>query len=336
MRLLRLQPHIPLALPPIAMTIGNFDGVHLGHQALIRQLQQVATQHQLKTAVMLFEPQPLEFFLAHRAPPRITSLREKLYYLRQLNLDYVILVKFDAEMQQKTAHEFAELLKSQLNVQHLVLGDDFHFGKHRQGNREFLQHFGFAVSSLNTLQQSGERISSTRIRQVLQQGDFALAQQLLGRPYSIMGRVVRGDQIGRTLDFPTANIALKRHQPCLHGIYAVDVRLLHGDLVHNVQQLNPQQAGILGYSSQHLFGAGHVGTRPAIAQAHPEWRLEIHFPQLSADLYGMLMEVRFLHYLHGEKQYHSLDELKIGIQHDVQQLCQYRQQHQHLDFLADE
>lgn len=333
MQLIRLTTlDTQLKLPPIAMTIGNFDGVHLGHQALIMQLKQIAEQQQLKTAIMLFEPQPLEFFLGQKAPPRITSLREKVVHLQSLNVDYIIVVKFDNHFRQQTATDFAHLMQQRLNVKHLVLGDDFHFGKDRQGNSQFLREYGFQVTDLATVQISGERVSSTRIRQVLQQGDFTLASQLLGRAYSIIGRVVKGDQIGRTLDFPTVNIALKRPKPCLHGIYAVDVIDVHHDLAHNVQQQNPHYTGIAGYQQQSLFGAGHVGTRPAIQQDEVEWRLEVHFPNVNANLYGRLLQVKFLHYLHGEKNYASLESLKIGIQQDVKDLCTWRDQHQVIDF----
>lgn len=333
MQLIRLTTRDKqLKLPPIAMTIGNFDGVHLGHQALIMQLKHIAQQQQLKTAIMLFEPQPLEFFLGQKAPPRITSLREKVVHLQSLNVDYIIVVKFDNHFRQQTATDFAHLMQQRLNVKHLVLGDDFHFGKDRQGNSQFLREYGFQVTDLATVQISGERVSSTRIRQVLQQGDFALASQLLGRAYSIIGRVVKGDQIGRTLDFPTVNIALKRPKPCLHGIYAVDVIDVHHDLAHNVQQQNPHYTGIAGYQQQSLFGAGHIGIRPAIQQDEVEWRLEVHFPNVNANLYGKLLQVKFLHYLHGEKNYPSLEALKIGIQQDVKDLCTWREQHQTLDF----
>lgn len=320
------------ALPPIAMTIGNFDGVHLGHQALIHQLKYVATQHQLKTAIMLFEPQPLEFFLGQHAPPRITSLREKLEILKTLDLDYVILAKFNEQFRQCSAIQFANILKHQLNVQQLVLGDDFHFGKDRQGNSQFLQEQGFSVTDLTTVQLLSERVSSTRIRQVLQHGDFTLAAQLLGRPYSIIGRIVYGDQIGRTLDFPTINIALKRHKPCLTGIYAVDVELLNGSLQHYVANQHTHRIGIAGYKTGSLFGAGHVGVRPAIQQDSPEWRLEVHFPDLSANLYGQLVRVTFLHYLHGERHYPDLTSLKQGIHDDVQHLRAYRQHTKNLPF----
>lgn len=333
MKLLRLHS-FNTALPPLAMSIGNFDGVHRGHQALIQQLKDIAQQKQLNTAIMLFEPQPLEFSLGQDAPPRISSLREKLYYLQQLNIDYVILVRFNADFRSKTASEFAQLLQFPLNVQHLVLGDDFHFGKNRQGDSTFLRQLGFPVTNLDTVQHAEQRVSSTLIRQVLQQGDFATAEQLLGRPYSIIGRVVKGDQIGRTLDFPTANVQLKRLKPCLHGIYAVDVQSFDGHFAQLAQQKNPQQHGIAGYQDNALFGAGHVGTRPAIAQKSPEWRLEVHFPHLSADLYGMMMQVTFVHYLHGEKNYPSLEALKQGIQQDVAELCDYREKHQQIDFLG--
>lgn len=224
MKLLRLNALAPdFQLAKTAVTIGNFDGVHLGHQAMIQQLKQVAAQQQLKTLVMIFEPQPLEFFQGYEAPPRISSLREKVEYLTELGVDYIAVAKFDQSFRGLSAEAFANILKQQLNAAHLVLGDDFHFGKNRQGNSEYLRNYGFQVTNLTTISLHGERVSSTRIRQTLQAGDLALAAQLLGRPYSITGRVQYGDQIGRTLDFPTINVRLNRHKPCLNGIYGVDV-----------------------------------------------------------------------------------------------------------------
>ncbi|WOE30818.1 MULTISPECIES: bifunctional riboflavin kinase/FAD synthetase [unclassified Acinetobacter] len=326
MKLLRLNA-LPThsQLPPTAVTIGNFDGVHLGHQAMIKQLQQIASQHNLKTLVMIFEPQPLEFFKGYEAPPRISSLREKVEYLTQLGVDYIVIAKFDNNFRNLDAETFAELLKNKLNTSYLVLGDDFHFGKNRQGNSEFLRQFGFEVTNLHTIELDGERVSSTRIRQTLQAGDLALAAKLLGRPYSMIGRVQYGDQIGRTIDFPTINVRLNRHRPCLHGIYAVEVMCETSDLYHKVQIGHTTAQGISGYQPTTLFGAGHVGTRPAIQQNHPTWRLEVHFPQVSANLYGLLMRVTFLHYLHGEKNYPSLDALRAGINDDVKQLLEFRQ-----------
>ena len=325
MQLLRLNALAPdFQLEKTAVTIGNFDGVHLGHQAMIAQLKQLAAAQQLKTLVMIFEPQPLEFFKGYEAPPRISSLREKVEYLTELGVDYIVVAKFDNYFRSLSAEAFADILKYKLNAHSLVLGDDFHFGKNRQGNSEFLQQYGFQVTNLNTILADGERVSSTRIRQTLQAGNLALAAKLLGRPYSITGRVQYGDQIGRTIDFPTINVRLNRHKPCLNGIYGVEVLCETESLQAKVQAENPNQPGIAGYDPTALFGAGHVGTRPAIKQDHPEWRLEVHFPEVSANLYGLLMRVTFLNYLHGEKDYPSLEALKAGIDDDVEKLLEFR------------
>ncbi|KAA8731243.1 bifunctional riboflavin kinase/FAD synthetase [Acinetobacter qingfengensis] len=325
MKLLRLHALTPHhQIPPTAVTIGNFDGIHLGHQAMIRQLINVAQAEQLKVLVMIFEPQPLEYFQGYDAPPRITSLREKVELLAELGVDYVVVAKFDDAFRSMSATQFANILKQQLNAKTLILGDDFHFGKNRSGDSDFLRQYGFDVINLDTISFDQQRVSSTRIRQVLQQGDLALAAQLLGRPYSITGRVLHGDKIGRTLDFPTINVALHRHKPCLSGIYAVDVQCMELPLTEKIQQADSGQMGIQGYLSESLFGAGHIGTRPAIQQDRPEWRLEVHFPDVSANLYGLLMRVTFLHYLHGERNYPSLQALKDGIADDVIQLRQYR------------
>lgn len=329
MKLIRLNALTPhFQIPKTAVTIGNFDGVHLGHQAMIRQLKHIAAEKKLKTLVMIFEPQPLEFLKKKEAPPRISSFREKIEYLKTLEVDYIAVVKFDQQFRNLSAAQFAQVLKSKLNTTHLVLGDDFYFGKNRQGNSEFLRQQGFDVTNLETVELYGERVSSTRIRNVLQQGQFELAAALLGRPYSITGRVQYGDQIGRTIDFPTINVALNRPRPCLNGIYAVDVHCEQHSLRAKVQQ-----TGVEGYFADSLFGAGHVGTRPAIAQTQPQWRLEVHFPHLTANLYGLMMKVTFLHYLHGEKNYPSLEALKAGIHNDVEQLLEFRQNHLNIPFL---
>lgn len=325
MKLLRLNALSPnLKLPATAVTIGNFDGVHLGHQAMISQLKSIAEPLHLKTLVIVFEPQPLEFFKGAEAPPRISSLREKVEHLTELGVDYIAIAKFNNDFRSLSAHAFAELLKHQLNAQNLVLGDDFHFGKDRQGNSQFLKDYGFQVTNLSTIKHLGERVSSTRIRQVLQSGDLALAAQLLGRPYSMVGRVQYGDQIGRTLNFPTINVAVNRHKPCLKGIYAVEVICETQSLSDKVKADQPSKPGIAGYQADALFGAANVGTRPAIKQEQPEWRLEVHFPEVSANLYGLLMRVKFLHHLHGERNYPSLEALQEGIDDDVVKLLEFR------------
>ncbi|WP_343682957.1 riboflavin biosynthesis protein RibF [Acinetobacter baylyi] len=327
MKLLRLNALSPdFELAATAVTIGNFDGVHLGHQAMISQLKNIADANSLKTLVMIFEPQPLEYFKGYEAPPRISSLREKVEYLTELGVDYIAIAKFDHYFRGLSAQEFADLLKFKLNAKQLVLGDDFHFGKNRQGNSEFLRDYGFKITNLDTIEFKGERVSSTRIRQVLAEGDLALAGKLLGRPYSMIGRVQYGDQIGRTLNFPTINVRLGRHKPCLSGIYGVDVVCETTSLRKKIMHDPNAPKGIAGYDPDSLYGAGHVGTRPAIKQAHPEWRLEVHFPEVSANLYGLLMRVTFLHYLHGERNYPSLDALKAGIDQDVEDLLEFRKQ----------
>lgn len=329
LRLHALSPH--MQLPKTAVTIGNFDGVHIGHQAMVKQLKNIALEKNLKTLVIVFEPQPLEFFKEYDAPPRISSLREKVEALSSLDIDYIVIVKFDAQFRNQTHEEFAHILKYTLNAEHLVLGDDFHFGKNRQGNSQFLRHYGFVVDNLKTVSYDGERVSSTRVRRVLQDGNLSLASKLLGRPYSIVGRVQHGDKLGRTLNFPTINVGLKRHKPCLSGIYGVDVVCELLPLPQYVKT-HSSLTGVLGYQNDSLFGAGHVGTRPAIQQDTPEWRLEVHFPEVSANLYGLLMRVTFLNYLHGERNYASLDDLKEGIHDDVVQLLDFRQKNNTFPF----
>ncbi|AMW80233.1 bifunctional riboflavin kinase/FMN adenylyltransferase [Acinetobacter sp. TGL-Y2] len=326
MKLLRLNALAPnFKLPETAVTIGNFDGVHLGHQAMINQLKDLAAEQNLKTVVMIFEPQPLEFFKSYDAPPRISSLREKVEYLTELGVDYIAIAKFDNTFRSLSAEAFADILKYKLNTKSLVLGEDHHFGKNRQGNSQFLRDYGFHVTDLQNIEVDGERVSSTLIRETLQAGNLARAAQLLGRPYSITGRVQYGDQIGRTINFPTINVRMSRHKPCLHGIYGVEVICETESLKDKVKQSASGQPGIAAYDSTGLFGAGHVGTRPAIQQDHPEWRLEVHFPDVSANLYGLLMRVTFLNYLHGEKNYSSLEALKAGIDDDVEKLLEFRQ-----------
>ena len=326
MKLLRLNALAPnFKLPETAVTIGNFDGVHLGHQAMIKQLKNLAAAQNLKTVVMIFEPQPLEFFKRYDAPPRISSLREKVEYLTELGVDYIAIAKFDNAFRSLSAEAFADILKYKLNTKSLVLGEDHHFGKNRQGNSQFLRDYGFHVTDLDNVEVEGERVSSTLIRETLQAGNLARAAQLLGRPYSITGRVQYGDQIGRTINFPTINVRMNRHKPCLHGIYGVEVVCETGSLKDKVISDHSNKVGISGYTESALFGAGHVGTRPAIQQEHPEWRLEVHFPDVSANLYGLLMRVTFLNYLHGEKNYSSLEALKAGIDDDVEKLLEFRQ-----------
>ena len=323
----------PVALAPCVLTIGNFDGVHLGHQAMLTQVRELAVARKLSAAVMIFEPQPREFFAPAAAPARLTNLDEKQALLAAYGVETLIVASFDNEFRSLSAQAFADILVKRLNVQALVLGDDFKFGHDRTGDSQFLRDYGLHVTNLETITDDthkAARISSTRIRDLLLAGDIDAANALLGRDYAITGTVIGGDKIGRTMDFPTANIDLKRLKPALHGIFAVDVVSLddNGHVIPEglVKRADNGHKGIAGLQAESLFGTANLGTRPSVDKTH-EWRLEVHFPQLQADLYGLNLQVRFLHYLHGERHYDNLTALKEGIHRDVQELIEWREQH---------
>ncbi len=211
------------------LTIGNFDGVHRGHQALMSRLCEEGRKRNLPVVVMVFEPQPLELFAGDKAPARLTRLREKLRYMAEAGVDKVLCVRFDRRFAALSAQRFiSDLLVEKLDVKYLAVGDDFRFGAGRQGDFLLLQkagaEYGFEVVSTETFCDGGKRISSTAVRQALAVDDLALAQSLLGHPFTISGRVVHGDALGRTLGFPTANLPLRRSVSPVKGVYAVEVR----------------------------------------------------------------------------------------------------------------
>lgn len=322
----------PVDLTPCVLTIGNFDGVHLGHQAMLAQVRELAQARELSPAVMIFEPQPREFFAPATAPARLTNLAEKQALLTEYGVETLIVAGFDAEFRSLSAQAFADILAQRLNVQALVLGDDFKFGHDRTGDSQFLRDYGLHVTNLHTIKDDSNkaaRISSTRIRDLLLAGDIDAANTLLGRDYTITGMVIGGDKIGRTMDFPTANIDLKRLKPALHGIFAVDVVILddEGNVVPNglTALTDSANKGIAGLRPHSLFGTANLGIRPSVDKEH-DWRLEVHFPELHANLYGLTLQVRFLHYLHGERHYESLEALKTGIHNDVKALVEWRAQ----------
>ena len=323
----------PTLLPDSVLTIGNFDGVHLGHQAMLDKAKSLAKSQQLASMVMIFEPQPREFFSPQTAPARLTNLAEKTQLIAEHRIDNLIVANFDNDFRNLSAHDFATILVK-LNVKRLVLGDDFRFGHDRTGDSEFLRAFGLPVQILHTVTDHAhqdERVSSTRIRECLQQGDLATAKHLLGRDYAITGMVEHGDKIGRTLDFPTANIALNRIKPALHGIFAVSVTATDGTDLSTLGKNTScyKKQGVQGLTKGSLFGACNVGTRPALKDKNKygvEWRLEVNFPKFDGDLYGKELTVTFLHFLHGEINYPSLDALKQGIAQDVVDLLDWREQ----------
>ncbi len=312
-------------LPPIALTIGNYDGVHLGHQAMLKALTQDASKMALASAVMVFEPQPREFFSPDNPPARLTSLAEKAALMANLGVDYLLVASFDHTLRSLSAAEFTAVL-GRLNAKHLVLGDDFRFGHDRVGDRQFLAAAGFSVDHLATVTANSTaddeslRISSTAVRNYLADGDLGGAAALLGRDYAITGSVMHGDKIGRTLDFPTANVALNRLKPALHGVYGADVFIFRDD--KPVDWAVFGEGGVAGISAGSLFGTVSVGVRPSVNGT--DWRLEVHLPGFSGDLYGLTMMVVFRHYLHGERHYASLNALKAGIADDVVQLLKWR------------
>ncbi|MEZ7501856.1 riboflavin biosynthesis protein RibF [Psychrobacter sp. Arc29] len=330
----------PVELAPCVLTIGNFDGVHLGHQAMLAQVRDIAHTQNLDAAVMIFEPQPREFFAPAKAPARLTNLAEKQALLAQYGVKTLVVAGFDEDFRSLSAQAFADILATRLNVKALVLGDDFRFGHDRTGDSQFLRDYGLDVTNLHTVTDSNidndhlndvnneaARISSTRIRDLLLAGDIHAANILLDRDYAITGSVVRGDQIGRTMDFPTANIDLQRIKPALHGIFAVDVVSLdeNGEVIPDglTKLATDNNIGVAGLRPHSLFGTANIGKRPSVDKGD-DWRLEVHFPKLKADLYGLNLEVRFLHFLHGERRYDGLDALKAGIHQDVTDLLAWR------------
>lgn len=281
------------------LTIGNFDGVHRGHQALLEQLKHEGQRLGLPVIVMIFEPQPLELFAADHAPARLTRLRDKAKYLAQAGVDYLFCVKFDPCFAANMAQVFvAELLVEKLGVKFLMVGDDFRFGADRLGDFSLLQtagkEYGFTVVSTPTFYQDGQRISSTAIRHALRDDDLLRAETLLGHPYSISGRVVHGDALGRTLGFPTANLPLKRLVAPVKGVYAVDV---------------------YGLGPAPLPGVANIGTRPTVAGIRQQ--LEVHLLDVTMDLYGRHIDVVLRTKLRNEQRFASLDALKQQIANDV-------------------
>ena len=290
------------------LTIGNFDGVHLGHRALLARLTAAAAKAGLPAAVLTFEPHPREFFAPQSAPPRLSTLREKLELLADDGVELTYVCHFNARFAGLSAEVFIErVLVGALRVRHLIVGDDFRFGTRRSGDfallREAGDRLGFQVEAMDSVTLEGERASSSAVRDALQDGRLEHAARLLGRPYSIDGRVVRGDQIGRQLGFATANIRIKHDRPPLQGVFAVEVKGLPG---------GPHR------------GAANLGYRPTANQvARP--LLEVHLFDFAADIYGAHLNVRFLHKLRDEMKFPDFDALKAQIANDVKAAQAYFQ-----------
>lgn len=282
------------------LTIGNFDGVHLGHQQVILALVEKARELNCEAAVLVFEPQPQELFSPETAPARLCRLRDKFALLKNLGVDRLICINFNKKFASLNAEIFIkDLLVKRLAIKHLIVGDDFRFGKNRQGNFSMLeaagQQFGFSVTDTASHKLAGCRVSSTAIRQLLEKDDLSAAQSMLGRPYSIIGKVFHGDKRGREMGFPTANVRLKRRVSPVSGVYAVQVKSQFG---------------------QH-FGVANIGSRPTVAGIRQQ--LEVHIFDFDNNLYGAVIEVVMLKKLRSEQRFSSLTDLIKQIAIDTEQ-----------------
>jgi riboflavin kinase/FMN adenylyltransferase len=289
-------------------TLGSFDGVHLGHQEVIRRTIAKAREQGLPATVITSEPLPREFFAPDTAPPRLTRLREKLAVFAQLGIDRVLCLRFNAALAGLPAEVFVEnILVNGLGLAHLVVGDDTRFGKNRRGDFQLLQtlgqRFGFSAERVATFSRAGERVSSTRIREALGAGDMQTAAALLGRPYPMSGRVAHGDKRGRVLGYPTANIHLKRRQTPLMGIFAVEIGFC-----------DSPEAG-------RLPGVASIGVRPTFGGG--QCLLEVHLFDFDRDIYGQHVDVYFLHKLRDERRFDTVEALVAQMRVDVEQTKTY-------------
>jgi len=291
---------------PCVATIGAFDGIHRGHQAVVAQLAEQGAALNLPMTVVTFEPLPREFLAGDAAPARIQSFRDKYAALRDLGVDRLLCLRFNDALRQMSAERFArDVFVTGLAVRALVLGDDFRFGRSREGDAAFMRSLGeregFTTQATRTVSVDGERVSSTRLRSALAAGDFVLSERLLGRPFALSGRVMHGRRLGRELGAPTANVGLRRRSVPLRGVFAVRV----------------DGAGLTGAAA-----IANVGTRPTVAQGQRA-NLEVHLLEGSPDLYGRRLRVVFEHKLRDELRFESVDQLKDHIHRDIAEARSY-------------
>ena len=281
------------------LTIGNFDGVHLGHRAILNQVSQLAKDKQLPSVVMMFEPLPIEYFAPQSAPVRLMNLREKLAAFQATEIDYVLVCRFNGAFANLSAAQFVQrVLHHGLNAKQVVVGDDFRFGKKRQGDFNFLQQqgqqFGFEPLDLATYQVDGERVSSTLVRQALSQQDLTAASRLLGAPFGFQGRVIHGKKLGRKIGFRTLNLNPKRMQMPLAGVYSVCVS---------------------GLAETSWPGIANIGVRPTVDGRRPS--IEVHLFNWQKDVYGAHVGVRILQFIRPETKFDGFEALKAQIEKDV-------------------
>ena len=305
MKLIRGIHNFKESLPACVATIGNFDGVHLGHQHVIKQLKAVAEIRNQPTVVLIFEPQPVEFFIPQQAPRRLSRLRDKIKQMTDVGIDYLVCLQFNRTLANLSAQDFvSEILINRLNIKHLVIGDDFCFGKNRSGDFNYLkqcgEQFGFDVENTHTLMIDNERVSSTRIRQCLANDDMISTRQLMGRPYTLSGKVAHGKKLGRQLGFPTINIKMGNRALAVHGIFAVLVK---------------------GLDNRVLRGVASIGTRPTVNGTGTI--LEVYILNFNEQIYGECVDIEFLHKLRNEEKFDSLNALTVQINQDINHAQEY-------------
>ncbi len=285
---------------PSVVTIGNFDGVHLGHQAMFETARLKAMEAGITSTVISFEPLPHEYFAKDSAPARLQGLRDRVKSIAATGMDRLLLLDFNAEQAAQSAEDFIQdVLVDSVHAHHVIVGDDFRFGHGRRGDASLLRKMGklngFTVAENATVADSSTRISSSRIREALLNGELSHAEQLLGRPYRISGRVIHGEKVGRQLGFPTANVALGAHRPPLRGVFAVTA-----------------SDSLRGQSWPAI---ANLGERPTIGGR--KLLLEVHLLDASESLYGKQLSIDFHHFIRGEVRFDSLDELKAQIARDA-------------------
>lgn len=304
MRLIRGLYNLKNFQGPSVVTVGTFDGLHRGHHAVISEVLSYAQRFALPSVVVLFEPHPLEFLSPEQVKPRILQFRDKFKVLHDWGVDVLVCLRFNAQIATLTPTEFVQkLLVQGLHAQHVVVGDDFRFGQQRTGDVYLLQtigqKYGFTVSDLPTLQVDGVRVSSTELRKAIAQGNFTQVRHLLGRPYTLSGKVGYGAQRGRSIGFPTLNIRLNKVL-AISGVYVV-----------RVYEITPYP----------LAGVANIGYRPTVDGR--QYVLEIHLLNYSGVCYGKSICVEFLHKIRSEKKFESLEALKAQIAHDVESAKTY-------------
>ena len=296
----------PSATQASAVTVGNFDGVHLGHQSMLKRVVELARAHHLCATVVTFDPHPREWFTPGKAPARLSSLRDKLSMLAQCGVEHVHVCPFHSALAQMPAPDFVEdILVRGMDMRYLIIGDDFRFGAQRAGDFALLHtlsvQYAYALEAMPSLIIDQIRVSSTAVRDALTAANFHLVTRLLGRPYCISGHVVHGDKRGRQLGFPTANLQLKSKNVALTGVFLVRVH---------------------GIADHALPAVANLGTRPTL-NAGLQTRLEVHLLDFSGDLYGRLLEIEFLSKIRDEQKFLNLDALTQQINDDVRDARQH-------------